>query len=49
MNTKASQTPANVIITSHENAFQDMIFYHESMLIWLPLGMCIAFVHEIIH
>lgn len=48
MNTKASQTPANVLISSYENALKDVIFYHESMLFCLPLGIRIAFVYEII-
>jgi len=43
INTKPFYTPENVLISSHENAFKDMIFYQEIILFWLPLGMFIAF------
>lgn len=48
MNIKTSQTPANVLLSSQENAFKDMVFYQEKMLFWLSLGMCITFIDEII-
>lgn len=38
MNIKTSQTPANVLLSSQENAFKDMVFYQEKNVILVIFG-----------